>query len=929
MFVLGLSAKASTVRSVGAYNITFYNAGDGDDGGTGSQNWTSSQIEDVVACVATWNSRITNPYGRQVQLHLFWNNLVGSTLGQTSNLYSGDGTTVWSNTELVWREGENYSIPTGYDYDARMAFNTNFSWNSGTGTPSSSQYDLRSVVTHELGHTLGFYSTYISDTSDPNYDKFSPYGLSEWDKLLVDKSGNKPVAGGIGTPNDFKQTDNPVYFTGPLAEAAYEAYLHGSSPVPVPVYAPTSYISGSSLSHLDLSDALMRPAMTAGSTTRAPMALEWGIIKDLGWSVTDLQTWTKGAGTLTWTDTANWNPGVVPGSNYNVSFTNTGISSGDTIVLGGDRTINALTIDSTTDFTIGGTSGTLTLNGGYITRSTTSAGTQTISRPLTVGANTVWDIGGTGSLTITGSLTVTGSSTATKSITKIGSGTVVLSAAATVPNNMIIDDGDLTLAPGGSLTTGNIYGTAGSLNIDGGSLTVTLTSSIHLYGFRVGKTGTGSFTLASGKSLTADTFLTIGRDSGGNGTFYNNGGTITASTNLFVGANSGSTGSFTQQSGSTAVSSNTYIGNSSGSTGTININGGTLTTPFLYSGYGGTGTFTQSGGSVNASTETYAGYNNGSNGTININGGTFTTPYIYSGFGGTGAFTQSVQSVGSTVNVTIATVVGNSIGSNGSLTIHNGSFTTPTIYMCYSGGTGAIYQYGGTVNVSNATYIGYHSGSTASLTISGGTYSSTNIFLAYPGTGTITLTGGTLKSSGLIKGAGNAYFYFGGGILQATASFLNDCAVALSLTGVNGNATIDTQGYAVTFSKSVTGTGGLTKTGTGVLTFSSTVNYSGDTSISAGTLKFLGSTSVVGDITGTGTLVVGNGTSSSALTADSITIGTLNIGVSTTAATSLLSDDSQSLNTDLAAVPEPSAAILLLMAGLIVMAYHKRGTAIW
>ncbi|MGD0517021.1 MAG: hypothetical protein ABSA26_05745, partial [Thermoguttaceae bacterium] len=548
VFVLGLSAQASTVRTVGAYTITLYNSGEGDSAGNGTQNWTNQQIEDVVASVATWSSRITDTTGRQIEFHLLWNSLGNTILGQTSNQTSGNGTTTWSNTERVWREHEDYTSSTSYD--ARMSLNTTMSWNTGTGTPGSSQYDLRSVVTHELGHTLGFYSTYDSST-----DTFSSSGLSEWDKLLVDSSGNKPVAGGTGTPGNFNQVDAPVYFTGSKAEAAYGGE--------VPVYAPTTYSSGSSLSHLDetlLPDDLMSPSMSAGVTRRSPSTLDWAILKDLGWSVTDVQSWTKGAGTLTWSNSANWSSGVVPDSTYNVTFTSTGISSGDTIVLGGNRTINALTIDSTVDFTIGGSSGSLTLNGGYITRSTTTSGTQTISRPLTVGANTVWDIGGSGSLTITGSLT------AASTITKIGTGTVVLAGVSAVPNNMVIDDGDLTLAAGGSLTTGNIYGTAGSLNIDGGTLTVTGTSGIHLYGFRVGKSGTGSFTLTSGKSLSADTLLTIGRDSGGNGTFINQGGTITAGTDLFVGANSGSSGSFTQQSGSTTVSSYAYIGYESGST---------------------------------------------------------------------------------------------------------------------------------------------------------------------------------------------------------------------------------------------------------------------------------------------------------------------------------------------------------------------------
>ncbi len=102
-----------------------------------------------------------------------------------------------------------------------------------------------------------------------------------------------------------------------------------------------------------------------------------------------------------------------------------------------------MTIDTAVSFTIGGAAGTLTLNSGYITRTSASSGTQTIARPLTVGGNTVWDIAGSGSLTVSGSLT------ATNSITKIGTGMVVLAGSCNVPGNLIIDDGDLTLAAGG------------------------------------------------------------------------------------------------------------------------------------------------------------------------------------------------------------------------------------------------------------------------------------------------------------------------------------------------------------------------------------------------------------------------------------------------------------------------------------------------
>jgi autotransporter-associated beta strand protein len=366
-----------------------------------------------------------------------------------------------------------------------------------------------------------------------------------------------------------------------------------------------------------------------------------------------------------------------------------------------------------------------------------------------------------------------------------------------------------------------------------------------------------------------------------------------------------------------------YLGASgAGNSGTIEMTSGSLSVGYCeYIGNSGTGTFTQNGGTVSDTDTTYIGFSSTSNGTLNVNDGTFNTPYLYSGNGGTGTFTQ----YGGSVNASSGTVVGYSSGITGSLTINSGTFTTPNMFLGYDG-IGTISQSGGTVNTTTATYIGYHSsGSTGSLSISGGTFSSDNIFLGSSGTGTLTLTGGTLKLSSLTKGTGTAVFNFSGGVLQFTKSSTSD--VALSI-GTNGNATIDTQGYPVTFSSTVTGMGGLTKTGTGVLTFSSTVNYSGDTSISAGTLIFLGSTSDVGDIMGTGTLVVGNGTSSSTLTADSINISTLTIAANSTVTISPISGGPQSLYTDLAAVPEPSTAILLLLACLTGVAYYKRRTAI-
>ena len=59
----------------------------------------------------------------------------------------------------------------------------------------------------------------------------------------------------------------------------------------------------------------------------------------------------------------------------------------------------------------------------------------------------------------------------------------------------------------------------------------------------------------------------------------------------------------------------------------------------------------------------------------------------------------------------------------------------------------------------------------------------------------------------------------------------------MTLTGSGGNATVDTAGYTVTFSGSLSGPGGLTKTDSGTLVLATSNTYTGDTLISGGTLQ--------------------------------------------------------------------------------------------
>ncbi len=451
-------------RTVGAFDITFYNKRDGDGSGTrGAQNWTTQQMDDVVACAAVWGNRIADTAGRQVKLHLFWYAFSGNTLGTTSAPTNGDGANSWTYVEHVWRDGVNYHGPWTRS-DGTFQFDTNAastSWNFGTGAPTSGQIDFRSVVTHELGHALGFYPSYAS--SDDTWGNcwgtaFSPdnfagvLGLANWDRLLVDSAGNHPVNDGTGAPGNFSQVANPVWFTGANAVAYY-----GGN---VPIYAPNPYEGGSSLSHLDetrLPNALMSPFVAEGQAVRGPTRLEWEMMKDLGWSIVTTIRWTKGAGTLNWVDAANWdNPSGPPDDTWDVVLGGAGLAQGDVLNLGGNQSVNVMTIDSGADFTLGGTSGTLTIVKGNLTRTAASSGAQTIARPVALGSKAVWDIGGDGQLAVVGGISGSGFG-----LEKRGTGTLLVSGANTYSGPTLVGEGTLLLS-GGSLASSSLTVSAGA-----------------------------------------------------------------------------------------------------------------------------------------------------------------------------------------------------------------------------------------------------------------------------------------------------------------------------------------------------------------------------------------------------------------------------------------------------------------------------------
>ena len=275
------------VEDYGPFHVTFYGNGDGgsDSGLTGEQDWTAQQRADVGASIDGWASQVANTPGRQVELHMFWRELDvygTNVLGGSSSARTWNGTTIWNAGEYVWREGVDYS--SSFNYDTFIQFDVTAAgvgggWNFGSGDPAGNAIDFRSVTVHEVGHSVGFSSSYNSSREDFGWLGSSYGGLTAWDTFLVDGDGTKAPAGG-GRARNFNATDDPVFWDGALANAFYGQ--------PVPIYAPDPYESGSSMSHVDesaLSGALMSPSISTGQVVRRPLGVEWKMMEDMGWAV--------------------------------------------------------------------------------------------------------------------------------------------------------------------------------------------------------------------------------------------------------------------------------------------------------------------------------------------------------------------------------------------------------------------------------------------------------------------------------------------------------------------------------------------------------------------------------------------------------------------------------------------------------------------
>jgi hypothetical protein len=157
--------------------------------------------------------------------------------------------------------------------------NSSANWNQrNDDKPRNNEYDLESVILHEVAHGLGFLSTDV-------YDKFFGYGSIDqptpFDAYLQTPDGRRLAD--VPTPSLElgKTLTSPLFWIGDNAKR-----VNGGGKIKM--YTPAIYEPGSSVSHLDEAtfsksgaDSVMTPNLDAGEVFHQPGPLLLAMMEDM------------------------------------------------------------------------------------------------------------------------------------------------------------------------------------------------------------------------------------------------------------------------------------------------------------------------------------------------------------------------------------------------------------------------------------------------------------------------------------------------------------------------------------------------------------------------------------------------------------------------------------------------------------------------
>jgi fibronectin-binding autotransporter adhesin len=620
----------------------------------------------------------------------------------------------------------------------------------------------------------------------------------------------------------------------------------------------------------------------SGTLTAASYSLQGGTINaNLGAGAA-----TNSAGTTTLNGTLGTTNLVVSGGTINLGSANR-LDNGLALTISGGTLGLGANSDTVGSFVI--SSGTLD-GSGTLTASTYALDGGTVAGNL-----------GAGTINVGGSAALNGTAAATA--INVNSGTLTLgSGSRFIGTTPAVTMAGGTLALGGAETIGSLTGSSGTVALDGNTLTVGAGNATSTYsggitgtGGGLTKTGNGVLTLAANSSYTGATTINAGTlvynsTNTSTAVAVNSGGTLAGSGS--VGAttiNSGGTMNPGNSPGTQTYSSLVWEGAGNYNWQLLDANGAAGTG---YDTFVSTGAFTinaTSGSKFNINLWTLSGVGPDTNGSAINFSGTSDYTWTLGSFGSISGFAANAFSINT----------GATNGTSGFANLFSGTFsvstnatqlllvyTAPLVSSVYTWNTtdglwsdGA--NWAGALAPSNTSSIVFAGASGGVSTndsqvndISGLTFSNT--------AGSYTINGSAFTNgvSGVVNNSASAQTV-NNDITLGGAQIFNAAAGDLTFGGAvdnNGNLLNVTGAGNTALNGAVSGSGGLTKLGSGSLTLGGNNSFTGTLTANAGTVLVAGTQATTTINIGGGTLLLGADhvlTNGATLT---LSNGTVNLG---------------------------------------------------